>query len=81
MEGKLKGKLEGELGLGVFGDGGKGEKAIEVAADEITQDDGNIIGEQRSPGDVGGIKQINTAIKRIRDAVREAAEDECRHSE
>ena len=69
----MEGKLEGELGLGVFGDGGKGEKAVEVTANEITQDDRGVIRYHWSPGDVGGIKQINTAIKRIRDAVREAA--------
>ena len=61
------------LGLGALGDGGKGEKAVEVTSYEIAKDDGNIIGEQRSPGDVSGIKQINAAIKRIRNAVRETA--------
>ena len=62
-----------------YGLGVKGNYAVEVTAEEIAEDDGSIVREQRSPGDIGGIKEIDTAVESVRDTVRETAEDERRY--
>ena len=51
----------------------KGNDAVEVAAEEIAEDDGSIVREQRSPCDIGSIKEIDTAVESVRDTVRDAA--------
>ena len=53
--------------------------AIEVTSYEITDNNGDVISDQWSPDDIGGIQETDTAIEGVCNAVREAAEDECRY--